>query len=62
LIACQRAKSLGATVIGTVGNDEKAKVEAHYPIVYTREDFVTRIKEITRGQKLSQKAVLIDWL
>jgi NADPH:quinone reductase len=56
LIACQWAKSLGATVIGTVGNEEKAKVaRAHgcdYPIVYTRDDFVARVKEITREQKL----------
>src|SRR5215471_20477873 len=56
LIACQWAKSLGATVIGTVGSDEKAKLaKAHgcdYPIVYTREDFVERVKEITKGEKL----------
>src|SRR5580658_10100697 len=56
LIACQWAKSLGATVIGTVGNDEKAALaKAHgcdYPVVYTREDFVERVKELTHGQKL----------
>jgi len=56
LIACQWAKSLGATVIGTVGSEEKAKIaKAHgcdYPIVYTREDFVRRVGEITRNQKL----------
>ena len=56
LIACQWAKALGATVIGTVGSDEKAKLaKAHgcdHPIVYTREDFVERVKEITGGQKL----------
>src|SRR5499433_3631113 len=56
LIACQWAKSLGATVIGTVGSEEKAKVaKAHgcdYPVIYTREDFVARVKEITRDQKL----------
>src|ERR1700726_3182603 len=56
LIACQWAKSLGATVIGTVGNEEKAKIaKAHgcdYPVIYTREDFVARVKEITRDQKL----------
>ncbi|HZY02820.1 MAG TPA: quinone oxidoreductase, partial [Anaeromyxobacteraceae bacterium] len=53
LIACQWLKALGATVIGTVGSDEKAKLaRAHgcdHPIVYTREDFVARVKEITRG-------------
>ena len=56
LIACQWAKSLGATVIGTVGSDEKAKLaKAHgcdYPIIYTKEDFVERVKEITKGEKL----------
>jgi NADPH:quinone reductase len=56
LIASQWAKSLGTTVIGTVGSDDKAKVaKAHccdYPIVYTREDFVVRVKEITHNQKL----------
>src|SRR5690349_24324646 len=56
LIACQWAKSLGASVIGTVGSDEKAKIaKAHgcdHPIVYTREDFVARVGAITRGEKL----------
>ncbi len=53
LILCQWAKHLGATVIGTVSTDEKAAVaKAHgcdHPIVYTREDFVARVKEITDG-------------
>jgi NADPH:quinone reductase len=56
LIACQWAKSLGATVIGTVGSEDKAKLaKAHgcdHPIVYTREDFVERVKELTNGEKL----------
>jgi NADPH2:quinone reductase len=56
LIACQWAKSLGATVIGTVGSEEKAKIaKAHgcdYPIIYTPEDFVRRVEEITHSQKL----------
>jgi NADPH2:quinone reductase len=56
LIACQWANSLGGTVIGTVGSDEKAKIaHAHgcaYPIMYTREDFVERVAQITRGEKL----------
>ncbi len=54
LIACQWAKHLGATVIGTVGNDEKAELAAahgcDYPIVYTRENFVERVKAITAGE------------
>ncbi len=53
LIACQWAKYLGATVIGTVGTDEKAELaRAHgcdHPIVYTREDVVARVKEVTDG-------------
>lgn len=57
LIACQWAKSLGATVIGTVGSEAKAELaRAHgcdYPIVYTREDFVARVSEITKGAKLA---------
>jgi NADPH2:quinone reductase len=53
LIACQWLKALGVKVIGTVGSDEKAKLaKAHgcdHTIVYTREDFVKRVKEITGG-------------
>ena len=52
-IACQWLKQLGATVIGTVGTDEKAELaRAHgcdHPIVYSRENFVERVKEITDG-------------
>lgn len=54
LIACQWAKHLGATVIGTVGTEEKAeKAAAHgcdFPILYTQEDFVQRVQEITDGK------------
>jgi NADPH2:quinone reductase len=54
LIACQWAKALGATVIGTVGSDEKAELaKAHgcdYPIVYTRDNFVERVRGITGGK------------
>lgn len=54
LIVCQWAKALGATVIGTVGSDAKAALaKAHgcdHPIVYTRENFVERVKEITGGK------------
>lgn len=52
--ACQWAKALGATVIGTVGTDEKAKVAAEHgcdhPIVTSREDFVERVRALTRGR------------
>ena len=53
LIACQWAKALGATVIGTVSNDAKAALAtAHgcdHVIHYTREDFARRVREITGG-------------
>src|SRR6266849_2114954 len=56
LIVCQWAKHLGATVIGTVGNDDKAAlVKEHgcdHPINYRSEDFVARVNEITGGKKL----------
>jgi NADPH2:quinone reductase len=56
LIMCQWAKHLGAIVIGTVSSDEKAKIaRAHgcdHAIVYTREDFVERVREITKGEGL----------
>ena len=54
LIACQWLKALGATVIGTVGSDEKAKIaKAHgcdHPVVYTRENFVEKVKALTGGK------------
>ena len=54
LIASQWARHLGATVIGTVGNDEKAELArahgCHHVIVYSRENFVERVREITNGQ------------
>lgn len=56
LIACQWLKALGCTVIGTVGSDEKATLaRAHgcdHTIVYTRENFAERVKEITGGAKV----------
>src|ERR1700729_3263452 len=56
LILSQWAKHLGATVIGTVGSDEKAKLAAAHgcahTINYSREDFVARVKEITGGKNV----------
>ena len=53
-ILCQWAKYLGATVIGTVGSDEKAalakKAGCKHVIVTSREKFVDRVKEITKGK------------
>jgi NADPH2:quinone reductase len=54
LIACQWARALGVTMIGTVGSDEKAALaKAHgctHTIVYTRENFVERVKALTDGK------------
>ena len=54
LILCQWAKRLGATVIGTVGTRAKARLaRAHgcdHPIVYTSENFVARVKRLTKGK------------
>jgi NADPH2:quinone reductase len=54
LIMCQWAKHLGATVIGTVSTEAKADIaRAHgcdHPIVYTREDFAARVRDITGGE------------
>jgi len=54
LIACQWARALGVTMIGTVGSDEKAKLAREHgcahTIVYTRENFVERVKELTGGK------------
>jgi NADPH2:quinone reductase len=56
LIACQWAKHLGATVIGTVGSDDKARLAKEHgcdhPINYRQEDFVARVNELTGGRKL----------
>ena len=53
LIACQWAKHLGATIIGTAGSDEKvALAKEHgctHGINYNTENFVERVKEITDG-------------
>jgi NADPH2:quinone reductase len=53
LILCQWAKALGATVIGTAGSPEKAKLAkkagAKHVILYREEDFAARVKEITKG-------------
>ncbi len=53
LIACQWAKALGATVIGTVGSAEKAALARSYgcdhPILYREQNFVERVREVTDG-------------
>jgi len=53
-IACQWARALGVTMIGTVGSEEKAALAkangCAHAIVYTRENFVERVKELTGGK------------
>lgn len=53
LIACQWARHLGATIIGTVGSEEKAELAraagCTHTINYRSEDFVARVNEITDG-------------
>lgn len=54
LLACQWLKQLGATVIGTVGSDEKAELaRAHgcdHTILYKTEDVAKRVRDITDGK------------
>ena len=54
LIACQWAKLLGATVIGTVGSDEKmalAKSHGCDHVLNTREgNWANRVRELTNGK------------
>jgi NADPH:quinone reductase len=56
LIACQWLKKLGVTTIGTVGSEEKAQLaRAHgckHVVNYSSENFVERVKEITKGKKV----------
>jgi NADPH2:quinone reductase len=54
LVACQWARALGVTMIGTVSTDEKAEIaRAHgctHTIVTGREDIAARVREITDGR------------
>lgn len=56
LIACQWARALGVKLIGTVSSPEKAalakKHGAWATIDYTKENFVERVKELTKGAKV----------
>ncbi len=56
LIACQWARAMGASLIGTVGSDEKGKLAlaagASHVINYNSENFVERVKELTGGAKV----------
>jgi NADPH:quinone reductase len=54
LIACQWLNTLGVTVIGTAGSDEKLSLAkahgAEHVINYSRENFVERVKSLTGGK------------
>jgi NADPH2:quinone reductase len=54
LIACQWARSLGVTMIGTVSTDEKAEIAkangCTHTIVTSREDIAKRVRELTDGK------------
>ncbi|MGQ0672390.1 MAG: quinone oxidoreductase family protein [Hyphomicrobium sp.] len=54
LIACQWARAIGATMIGTVGSDDKAALAkangCSHVINYRTENFVARVREITEGR------------
>ena len=54
LIACQWAKALGATVIGTVSTEAKAELARQHGcdhvIFYTRDDIVQRVRAVTGGE------------
>ncbi|OQW57078.1 MAG: quinone oxidoreductase [Proteobacteria bacterium SG_bin9] len=54
LLACQWAKALGATVIGTAGSKEKADLAmsngCDHVILYRSENFVDRVKQISRNE------------
>jgi NADPH2:quinone reductase len=56
LIACQWAKAIGVNVIGTTSSEEKAKLARDHgcthTVIYTKEDFVARVNEITGGKKV----------
>jgi len=57
LIFCQWARHIGATVIGTVGSDEKAELAkangCAHTILYKQDDFVGKVKELTDGKGVS---------
>lgn len=63
LMVCQWAKHLGATVIGTVGSEEKAQLAkangCDHAIFYRNEDIVERVRELTDGKGV---AVVYDGL
>ena len=59
LLACQWARALGAHVIGTVGSKAKADLAlangCDHVILYNEEDFVARVKQISRKRTLRRR-------
>jgi NADPH2:quinone reductase len=57
LIFCQWARHIGATVIGTVGSEEKAKLAQQagctHTILYKKEDWVAKVRALTGGKGVS---------
>jgi NADPH2:quinone reductase len=53
-LLCQMAKMRGATVIATVGNEEKAQLArergADHVVIYTQQDFEAEVKRLTNGK------------
>ena len=56
LIACQWARAIGVNIIGTVSSEEKAQLARDngcaHTVIYTKEDFVAKVGEITGGKKV----------
>ena len=54
LILCQWANHLGATIIGTVGSEEKAELAkahgCHHTILYRSEDVAEKVRAFTHGR------------
>jgi len=54
LILCRWAKALGAQIVGTVSTDEKADVAraagCDFPVVRSKEDFISKVREVTDGE------------
>ncbi|GAU26573.1 hypothetical protein TSUD_266870 [Trifolium subterraneum] len=64
-LLCQWANALGATVIGTVSNKEKAAQAkedgCHHVIIYKEEDFVARVNEITSGSGVELRGYMVSF-
>lgn len=54
IMVCQWANAIGATVIGTVGSQEKADIArengCHHPVLYTDDDWVQQVRALTENR------------